>query len=162
VVVATVRKVAAKAPKAAAEPYSNHSPAPHGGPNPLCGLGILSSPQTRISAAGSSSHTLSRASGCILQRGSIFFRNSMSNLFLRGDDGLATKTEYERSRAKNRRRFVVANWHGRNLQQRRFLNVGGMEGWAYLLAIRTFSERERYVGFVMGDRQPEKAQKSYS
>jgi len=86
----------------------------------------------------------------------------MSDLFLRGDDGLATKTKYERSSAKNRRKFPVANWHGRNSEQRRFLNVGGTKGWTYLLAIRTFSEREGYVDFVMGDRQREKARKSYS
>ena len=35
---AIVRKVVEKACKAAAKSTSNHSPAPHGGPNPLCGL----------------------------------------------------------------------------------------------------------------------------
>jgi len=35
-----VRKVVEKACKAAAKSTSNHSPAPHGGPNPLCGLVI--------------------------------------------------------------------------------------------------------------------------
>ncbi len=57
---------------------------------------------------------------------------------------------------------IAGNWHGRNSEQRRFLNVGGTKGWTYLLAIRTFSEREGYVDFVMGDRQREKARKSYS
>ena len=33
-----MRKVVEKASKAAAKSTSNHSPAPHGGPNPLCGL----------------------------------------------------------------------------------------------------------------------------
>lgn len=35
---ATRRKVVEQASKAAAKSTSNHSPAPHGGPNPLCGL----------------------------------------------------------------------------------------------------------------------------
>jgi len=36
-------KVPEKAGKAQAKPHSNHSPAPHGGSTPLCGLEIFRS-----------------------------------------------------------------------------------------------------------------------
>src|SRR5438552_17766398 len=96
VAAATVRKVAEKAPKAAAKSTSNHSPAPHGGPNPLCGLGILGSPQTRLSVAGGSSHALSRVSGCRSRRAAHFFvHNNMDNPLLGRDHAPAAKREYE-------------------------------------------------------------------
>lgn len=93
------RLVAEKAPKAAAKSTSNHSPVSHGGPNPLCGLGILGSPQIRLSAAGGSSHALSRASGCRSRSAAQLFcpAINMGNLLLRRDDVPATKLEHERS-----------------------------------------------------------------
>ena len=66
------------------------------------------------------------------QRVSIFFHYNVSNLFLHRYDVPAATTEYELSSALNRRKFAISNWHSRNSEQRRFLNVGGgTNGWMY-------------------------------
>ena len=62
-------------------------------------------------------------------RGSNFFHSNMGNLLPARDDVPSANTEYERSSAINRCKFAVANWHGRNSEQLRFLYVGGTYGW---------------------------------
>ena len=132
---ATVRKVEEKAFKAAAKSTSNYSPAPHGGPTPLCGLEILGSFSIRLSAVIGSSHALSRARGCRSRSAAHFL--SVMTWVIRFS--VATMRLRKKRMGVDPAREILANlpaiWHDRNSEQRRFLSRGPY-GWSYLLLSR--------------------------